>query len=113
MDECRSFLRKVELTKNISELYIGSIYAESMMTIQDTIRDPTRPNQMKYVEFLVFLCKSAYEYYRNTPYHGELLYLKLDKLMPAFLAYMNLMPNFLFGDKFAAEEEQEMLKAKR
>ena len=68
---------------------------------------------MKYVEFLVFLCRSAFEHYRNTPYQGELLYLKLDKLMPSFLAYMNLQPNFLFGDRFAAEEEQEMLKAKR
>ena len=106
-------MRKVGLTQKISELYVGAIYAESMMTIQDTIRDPIRPNQMKYVEFLVFLCRVAFEYYRTTPYHDELLYLKLDKLMPSFLAYMSLQPNFLFGDKFAAQEEQENLIAKR
>ena len=60
---------------------------------------------MKYVEFLVFLCRVSFEYYRTGPYHGEYLYLKLDKLMPSFLAYMSLQPNFLFGDKFAAQEE--------
>lgn len=32
-DECASFLRKVGLTESISELYIGAIFAESMMTL--------------------------------------------------------------------------------
>ena len=99
------FIRKVGLTQSISEMYIGAIYAESMMTIQDTIRDLTRPNQMKYVEFLVFICRVSYEHYRNTPYHEEQLYLKLDKLMPSFLAYLALQPNFLFLEKFRSEEE--------
>ena len=68
---------------------------------------------MKFVEFLVFICRVSYEYYRKTPYHTEHLFLKLDHLMPSFLAYMNLQPNFLFGDKFSAEEEQDKIKAKR
>ena len=47
----------------ISEMMVGAIYAESMMTIIDTITDQTKPNQMKYVEFLVFLCRIAHEHY--------------------------------------------------
>lgn len=42
MDDCKHYVRKVNL--NISEMYVGAIYAESMMTIIDTIRDPTKPN---------------------------------------------------------------------
>ena len=55
---------------------------------------------MKYVEFLVFLCRIAYEHYRKTPYHKELLYLKLDQCMGSFLAFLMLQPNFLFKEKF-------------
>ena len=60
------------------------------MTIIDPIRDMTRPNMMKYVEFLVLLCRVAHEHYEGGPYAKELLYLKLDHLMPAFLAYLHL-----------------------
>lgn len=37
MPECQSYVRKMGL--NISEMMVGAIYAESMMTIIDTIRD--------------------------------------------------------------------------
>ena len=67
-----------------------------------------RPNQMKYVEFLVFLCRAAHEHYLKTPYSGEQLYLKLEKQMPAFLAYIDLTPEFLFGESFQGENEQKM-----
>lgn len=61
MQECQTFVRKVGL--EISEIMVGAIYAESLMTIMDTIRDLTRPNQMKYVEFIVFLCRISHEHY--------------------------------------------------
>lgn len=86
------------------------------MTIIDPIRDNTKPNSMRYVEFLVFLCRMSFEHYErasNGIYSKELLYLKLDHLMPAFLAYLNLQPLFLFGEKFKFEEEEEKLRAKR
>ena len=41
LDECKSFVRKVGL--KISEQMVGAIYAESMMSIIDTIRDQTKP----------------------------------------------------------------------
>ena len=64
---------------------MGPIYAESMCTIIDTIRDRQRSDSMKYTEFLVFLCRIAYEHYRGTPYENEMLYLKLEKIIPKYL----------------------------
>ena len=101
-DECAAFVRKLGL--KISEMMVGAIYAESMMTIIDPIRDQTKPKQMKYVEWLVFLCRIAHEHYKGGPYEKELLYLKLDHLMPSILGYLNLLPLFLFGEQFAIEE---------
>ena len=101
LDECRAYVRKLGL--KVSEQMVGAIYAESMMNIVDTIRDQSKPQQMKYVEFIVFLCRIAHEHYNKGPYEKELLYLKLDKLLPAFLSPLNLNPVFLFGEKFKAE----------
>lgn len=110
-DECKGYVRKVNL--DISENMVGAIYAESMMTMIDPIRDPTKTIQMKYVEFLVFICRISFEHYQGGPYEKELLYLKLDHLMPALLAYLNLQPQFLFSEKFKSEEEEEEKQAKR
>lgn len=85
-------------------MMVGAIYAESMSTIIDTIKDQTRPNQMKFVEFLVFLCRIAQEHYSKTVYKEELMYLKLEHLMPFYLQPLNLSPSFLFGEKFDLDE---------
>jgi len=111
LEQLQVFVRKVGL--KISDIMIGAIFAESMMTIIDPIKDPTVTNKMKYVEFLVFLCRITFEEYKDGPYDKELLYLKLDHLMPAYLAYSGLQPMFLFGEKFSQEEEEEKLRAKR
>ena len=68
---------------------------------------------MKFVEFIVFTCRIAHEHYKGSPYHKELLYLKLDHLMPAFLGYLNLTPIFLFGEKFNVSTEEELKKQDR
>eukprot|EP00354_Favella_ehrenbergii_P005340 CAMPEP_0170455130 /NCGR_PEP_ID=MMETSP0123-20130129/3174_1 /TAXON_ID=182087 /ORGANISM="Favella ehrenbergii, Strain Fehren 1" /LENGTH=94 /DNA_ID=CAMNT_0010718119 /DNA_START=244 /DNA_END=528 /DNA_ORIENTATION=- len=68
------------------------------MTIVDTIRDQTR--------------RIAHEHYLGTGYEPELLYLKLDHLMPLFLQPLNLSPIFLFGEKFAKDEKDERKRAK-
>jgi hypothetical protein len=41
---------------------------------------------MQYWEFLVFISRITFEHYKNTPYHGEHMYLKLDKLLPVWLS---------------------------
>lgn len=43
LDECREFIRKVD-SLTISEFQVGVIFAESMVTIFDTIVDQQRPN---------------------------------------------------------------------
>lgn len=110
MPECQQYVRKLGLS--VSEMMVGAIYAESMQTIQDTIRDQTRPNMMKFVEFLVFLCRISEEHYKNSPYEGELLYLKLEHLMSRFLSPLNLSCLFLFGEKFQKDEKDERKRAK-
>ena len=40
---------------------------------------------MKYVEFIVFLCRVSHEHYSKTKYKEELLYLKLEHLIPNYL----------------------------
>jgi hypothetical protein len=78
----------------------GVLFSESMQTLVDTIIDQERPNQMKFVEFLVFLCRCAFEHYNGTPYENEMMYLKLEKLLPQMLAPMNVSPLFLFYEDF-------------
>ena len=68
---------------------------------------------MKYVEFIVFLCRICHQHYVGGPYEGELLYLKLEHLMPSILGYKNLAPLFLFGERFSIEEERDRKKNKR
>ena len=95
---------------------MGAIYAESLMTILDTISDRERNNKMSFVEFLVFLCRVAHEHYSTTPYKDELQHLKLDHLLPAILNAFNLTPAFLFGQTFEVEAELEakrLMKRKR
>ena len=66
---------------------------------------------MKYVEFIVFLCRIAYEHYRGTPYENEMMYLKLEKILPKFLLVLNLQPVFLFYEEF--EYKPHVKKAKK
>lgn len=66
---------------------------------------------MKYYEFLVFLCRIAYEHYRGTPYENELMYLKMEKLLPKLLDPFNVVPVFLFYEEF--EYKPMIRKAKK
>lgn len=87
LEDVRVYVRSLGF--RISELYVGAIYSESMMTIVDTIRDPSRVNQMTYVEFIVFLCRICHEHYEKSQYKKEPLYIKLDHMMERILSYVN------------------------
>ena len=58
---------------------------------------------MSYVEFLAFLCRVTHEHYERTEHNGELLYKKLDHMLPKFLNHVAIDPGFLFKDLFQAE----------
>ena len=85
---------------SVSQLMVGAMYAESMMTIEDNMSDPTICQKMSYVEFLGFLCRVTHEHYETTEHKGELLYKKLDHMLPKYLNYVRIDPGFLFNDKF-------------
>jgi len=85
LQECREILTKCEGKINVSQMQCGVIFAESMQTLVDTIIDQKRPDQMKLVEFMVWLCRICFEHYRGTPYENEMMYLKIDKLLPVIL----------------------------
>ena len=93
---------------NISELMVGAMYAESMQTVVDNMSDPQRPNQMSYVEFLVFLCRITFEHYETTEHKEEKFYMKLDHMLPKYLDHVAAKPDFLFEDLFATEVKEYM-----
>ena len=96
--EMKEFVIKIGL--KCSQLMVGAMYAESMMTIIDNMSDNKISNKMSYVEWLVLLCRLSDAHYEQSEHSEELLYKKLDHLMPLFLGYVNIEPIFLFNDKF-------------
>ena len=97
-------------------MMIGAMYSEAMMTIMDNMSDPMICHKMKYVEFLVFLCRVTFEHYEKTEHNAEPFYNKLDHMMPKFLDHMRLEPVFTFGVLFAAELKQavkQFIRAKK
>ena len=62
---------------------------------------------MKYVEFIVFLCRISHFHYQKTKYKDELLYLKLEHLLPRFLEQFSLNPVYLYGEKFKIDQAKE------
>jgi hypothetical protein len=112
LEELVGYCHKVGL--EISDVMIASIFGESMMTIIDTVRDPTRPNQMKYVEFIVFICRVCHEHYeKKADYKSELLHLKIDHLMPNLLEPNKLQRMFTFDEKFEVDKLKEQRRLKR
>lgn len=105
MNECQNYIRKVGLS--VSEVMVGAIYAESLQTVLDPIRENMiRTNSMKFVEFVVFICRVCHHHYSDTEFHEELLYLKIDHLLPVLLAPLHLIPTFQFGTMFEVEAEK-------
>jgi hypothetical protein len=47
------------------------------------------------------MCRITYEFYKNTPYHNELMYLKLEKMLPKWLEPVRQAPLFYFDHEFA------------
>jgi hypothetical protein len=89
---------------------VGPIYAESMMTLQDNIRFREKTKEMKFTEFLIFLCRISYEHYKGTHYETEHMYLKVDKCMPKLLAPVNATPLFSYEEEF---EYKPIVKKKK
>ena len=69
---------------------------------------------MKYVEFIVFICRVCHEHYVKRPdYRDELLHLKIDHLMPKLLEPNKLVPIFTFDEKFEIDKKNDLRRLKR
>merc|ERR1712166_405345 len=78
-----------------------------MIVLVDTIKTP-RQKEMQPWEFLVFICRMTYEHYQNTPYKDELMHIKLEKMLPSWLAPVFQSVVFEFGEEF--EYDKKMAK---
>lgn len=68
---------------------------------------------MKFVEFMVFICRISHEHYSKTDYVEELLHLKVNYLMPLLVSPLNLLPLFVSDEKFLIDAEKEKKKLRR
>lgn len=68
---------------------------------------------MKYVEFLVFICRISYEHYRGTPYENEMMHLKIEHTLPMYCNVINAVPLFLFNEKFEYKPTVKKVKQKK
>jgi len=56
--------------------------------------------EMQPHEFLVFMCRITHEHYKSTVYANELMYVKLEALLPAWLHPVYAAPVFGFKSEF-------------
>lgn len=64
LEECTKLLKKADL--NINDYKVSPCYTESMMSRIDTLSDMSVLQQMKYVEFLVFIARVSHEAFIGT-----------------------------------------------
>jgi len=98
----------------ISEFVMGSIYYESILFIADTVATK-RYEEMAFWEFTVFICRITFEYYENKSdgvYSKEPMYLKLDHMLPVWLAPIFATADFSYGEEFKYDEKQRKKREK-
>ena len=68
---------------------------------------------MNTAEFLVFMCRITYEHYKGSHYHTEKMYIKLEKMLPNWLAPVYAIPEFGFNHEFEYDMKQARKKRKK
>ena len=76
---------------------LGVVFAESLMTVVDTVRNKDRMTYLSYPEFVYFFCRITDVHFTNTIYEEEEFYIKLDNLLPELLDPLDLKPVFRYG----------------
>ena len=85
---------------NISQTKVNLCYVESLMSRYDTQKDPKVSCQMRYVEFIVFICKMAFEIYRGTKQKTLPLQNKIDSILNPLLG------TIMKEKKFSLDQEK-------
>lgn len=105
LEEATKLMKSADL--RISDLRMNPCYAESMMSRIDTLSDTTTLLQMKFVEFLVFLCRASHEVYIGTPEEGKELHYKLDAVLRKVLDTQGLALTFTFKASGDSESDDD------
>ena len=95
LEECVALSRQLDL--DVPDPILGVVFAESLQTVVDTVRNKERMYQLQYPEFLYFLCKITEVHFADTLHETEEFYIKLDSMLPTLLEPMGLVPQFTFG----------------
>jgi hypothetical protein len=103
LEECTKLLKAADL--NINDARVSPCYAESMMSRIDTLSDMSALQQMKYVEFLVFISRVSHEVYMKTKQEHQGLHTKIDNVLTKLLETAFLTKTFTF--KAADEVESD------
>ena len=94
LEECTKLLKQADL--NVNDSRVSPCYAESMMSRIDTLSDLSSLQQMKYVEFLVFIARVSHEVYIKTKQEHLGLHLKIDAVLGKLLESQYLTKTFTF-----------------
>jgi len=70
----------------------------------DTMSDLSSLEQMKYVEFLVFISRVSHEIYKTHAKHYWGCHLKIDRVLDAILGTQYMTKMWGFKDEFEEEE---------
>ena len=105
LEECTKLMKKADM--KISDLRINPCYAESMMSRIDTLSDTTSLLQMKFVEFLVLLCRASHEVYIGTAQESLELHVKLDAVLKKVLDTAGLVPIFTLKGEEGSESDDD------
>jgi len=104
LEECVALARQCQL--DVADEMLGIIFAESLMTVVDPMRNKEKMYSLSYSEFVYFLCRITYEHYQDTIYEGEEYYIKLDNLLIFLLEPFDLAPAFGYKIKFTVDEQR-------
>jgi len=105
MESIRSLCRRAQL--NIEDAKVNLCYVEIMQSRVDTMKEPGMANQMKYVEFLQFICRLSHELYAGTKEEQELeLHEKIENVLEPLLATANVKRIFSYTEQVRHDQDE-------
>jgi len=98
LEECVALARQCQL--DVPDQMLGVVFAESLVTVFNTMKVKERMYNLSYSEFVYFLCRITYAHFENTVYDSEEFFIKLDNLLDIFLEPFSLTAQFRYGTRF-------------
>ena len=105
LEDCATMLRKAGY--EFSEYKLNPVYAESMMSRIDTLSDLSSMQQMRWVEFLVFISRFAHEIFKGTKKESKGLHLKVDAVLGPLLDIVQLTKMFELKEEWDSSDDEK------